>query len=104
MEIYNSNNNNMIIDASNQTFYIASEVDYSTLIASISNISDKLDVLKYITIVAIIVTGIMVFVDLYIQIKNSKNVLVDACVIDIEQPFIKNGDNYHEAIEKKDVK
>jgi hypothetical protein len=88
MEIYNSNN--MIIDASNQTYYIASEDDYSTLIASINIMSYKLDVLKYITIVAIIVTAIMAFLDLYIQIKNSKNVLVEACIIDIEQPFINN--------------
>jgi hypothetical protein len=92
MEIYNGNNNNMIIYDSNQTYYIASEDDYSTLIASINGISYKLDVLKYITIVAIIVTAIMASVDLYIQIKNSKNVLVEACIIDIEQPFINNND------------
>jgi hypothetical protein len=90
MEIYNSNNNNMIIDASNQSYYIASEDDYSTLIASINSVSYKLDVLSYITIVAIIVTVIMAFLDLYIQIKNSKNVLVEACIIDLEQPFINN--------------
>ena len=76
MEIYNSNNNNMVIYDSNQTYYIASEDDYSTLIASINGISYKLDVLKYITMVAIIVTAIMAFLDLYIHIKNSKNVLV----------------------------
>ena len=40
--------------------------------------------------VAAILSIIMVFVDLYIQIKNSKNVLVEACIIDIEQPFINN--------------
>ena len=72
MEVYKNNNkNNMIIDDTNQTYYIASEVDYSTLIASINGISYKLDVLKYITIVAIIVTAIMASVDLYIQIKSA---------------------------------
>jgi hypothetical protein len=99
MEVYKNNNkNNMIIDDTNQTYYIASEVDYSTLIASISNASDKLDVLIYLTIVAIIVTSIMAFVDLYIQysIKNSKNVLVEACIIDIEQPFINNDKTKHD--------
>jgi len=102
MEIYM--NNNMIIDDSNQTYYIASKDDYSTLVRSIHNMSDKLDVIKYITMVAAILSIIMVFVDLYIQIKNSKNVLVEACIIDIEQPFINHGDNYNEVIEKKDVK
>ena len=93
-----------IIDDSNQTYYIASKDDYSTLVRSIHNMSDKLDVIKYITMVAAILSIIMVFVDLYIQIKNSKNVLVEACIIDIEQPFINHGDNYNEVIEKKDVK
>ena len=84
----------MIIDDSNQTQYLASEVDYSTLIGSMNNINDKLDAIKYITIVAIIISLIMTFADIYMQylIKNSKNVLVEACIIDIEQPFINNND------------
>jgi hypothetical protein len=99
MEIYDSNNNKIIAD-SNQTFFIASDVDYETLIGSINIVSYKLDIIKYITIVAIIVSLIMTFTDLYIHrsIICRKDEVMEAGIIDIEQSIMnsektKNG-NY----------